>query len=1033
MSNNGSRSYYDPPPQHMYTHSLHEVKMGAMMGGSYPSAPRSKAVVYLSLKGQRFCLTSRILSNLPDSVMALFPSEWYMKLQKPTSLLHHPECYIFRTRPRANAWNDNNSASKSALPGRALSPQTTAINKVNDVSPEVLPKDNQIPKQLVSPPPESDDDISSSPLPLSVKDAPLLPPATESNDPVAPSTSTSLNASSTPEHTDVKPESRIEAKSNSALPHTHDVTEDTSESEAGSSDYDDELAEHELDYDLYGHETYPSDTNYDSHCDCGGIPCADDFDPEDELLGLELIDENCFISMDFDPPMFRYLVAEVRGVLMENERRIAEIKLANQRNHDLMALGGHQRHNSAFKAVQQNKATEASIMGKISNLFGMSHAGHGTDPSQQQNQHSQPHEDNQMESCQDSSATQALPAEPLLDPIETLLVLREEIEFFVLPPPPPNTLLSPEPLYPLSINTKRDTTSEKDLPFIPTGPATHGLLPSPSSNETSPRQTIMAKILPRMKISNPFRKVGVGCLSKEDERSEEEVYIAEKEVVSKESSETIVNEKAEVAPTPIPKDEDANLDMRRDELAPAEQAEEKKETDGHDGESDSWPSMAEEIFEADRTTVVDPYENPTNPLKLFCRDVLSQHVAVAENLGILARQVPPEVEDVLPTPRSMSPSLFHHNAPKSPQSKLQSHRTTSNMSLKLLSKLQFNSKHSKEEVFIHDTLEHTHLLKAIKAYSDFDTTAQWGFRQVGDKKARLVSMSVFAGKMYPDKLEDDPPERHSLFQSLSKLAHPDTSESTKLDHAHQNEERQSSSTPSPASADDEELTHSPITQVEDTHSAEAVSAGFSMEKLTHHLMMRRPVRKCWWELMTINNVDLKAIEEKYKHLPPSSIMVDPSATPQQSSEMKVSFVSTSEQLNSKDLPPLPNADIAPAAEPASVDLGTSPSPKPPSSEPYSPTETQASKTWKSKLRKSVSTKLGSTVSSFLSSKTSNSSTPPTQASTTAPSLEPMSTISEKLTVDTSADALVEKPVPQPPVDLKVWIRRVWLIEFVNVH
>jgi hypothetical protein len=45
------------------------------------------------------------------------------------------------------------------------------------------------------------------------------------------------------------------------------------------------------------------------------------FDPQAEILGLDFLDPQHLVEMDFDPGMLRWMVNEIRGVLGANDER----------------------------------------------------------------------------------------------------------------------------------------------------------------------------------------------------------------------------------------------------------------------------------------------------------------------------------------------------------------------------------------------------------------------------------------------------------------------------------------------------------------------------------------------------------------------------------------------------------------------------------------------------------------------------------------------------------------------------------------
>ncbi|KAI9324427.1 hypothetical protein DFJ73DRAFT_872571, partial [Zopfochytrium polystomum] len=343
---------------------------GVASGGI--GGPRLDDVVYLAVRGRRFCVSSAVLGHFPDSIlMALFPSGLVPFFPAP----HFP----------------------NQLPLNPTSPQSahTANYSAEATSQSV---NSQLPVE-----PESS----------GARDAVVFPP--------------SMNEMDRECHS-----CRLPMLRKSVLFHVHSGVCKCSD----AISIPDLL--HKADHDL----SRPF------------------FDPESQLLELHKLEASKFVRCDLDPNLFAYVVASLRRFLLENESRRQMVLVGKQEgtegaggssddetgaadrtdtvsdgsmeDFDLSAHSPHpeRQHNGCSHTdLERTEDTPAlaSVLGAP-----QSSASSALLPSPPVGQ---PVGDPPAPALTSTPSSSPMPTAPSLQPppVEALLVLREETEFFVIP------------------------------------------------------------------------------------------------------------------------------------------------------------------------------------------------------------------------------------------------------------------------------------------------------------------------------------------------------------------------------------------------------------------------------------------------------------------------------------------------------------------------------------------------------------------------------------------------------------------------
>ncbi|KAJ3105497.1 hypothetical protein HDU96_008564 [Phlyctochytrium bullatum] len=139
-----------------------------------------------------------------------------------------------------------------------------------------------------------------------------------------------------------------------------------------------------------------------------------------------------------------------------------------------------------------------------------------------------------------------------------------------------------------------------------------------------------------------------------------------------------------------------------------------------------------------------------------------------------------------------------------------------------------------EEGLPENTLQREHLVEALELLSDFRRTATaWGHRSYDPSKSKIVSVVLM--KARPDASE-----------AVMALEGGGTAAA-----AAEGKDVAGEGVPPPVDGDEDDVpvAASPITQVEDTGPGPAAS--LTVPGLAQHLAARMPVRKCWWEAVTV--------------------------------------------------------------------------------------------------------------------------------------------------------------------------------------
>ncbi|KAJ3294584.1 hypothetical protein HK104_003479 [Borealophlyctis nickersoniae] len=282
-----------------------------------------------------------------------------------------------------------------------------------------------------------------------------------------------------------------------------------------------------------------------------------------------------------------------------------------------------------------------------------------------------------------------------------------------------------------------------------------------------------------------------------------------------------------------------------------------------------------------------------------------------------------------------------------------------------------------------DQLMHSQLMAALETFSDFSSETAWNYREVEPGKAHVSSVAMLTMR--------DIGEIQAKIDEESK-APPAAAPTGVSNGVGPNTGRRGSAAPSKGSGDSGPA--GLITQVEETESA-----AVSMHHLNQHLLMKRPVRKCWWEVMPLR-VEGQYLERRISLHRAESVASRKSNGAVAGSEgdgagvggpsgcgaeASTSRVSTSQDEIAPN--PLPTDD-APSSQPSKA----------------------------------------SSISQIASaSTTSVSSTAP------VPSSDKPSSDKRASSSGPSAGRKWSKSEPKPPpIDVKLWLRRTWTIEFCSV-
>ncbi|KAI9100622.1 hypothetical protein DFS34DRAFT_495016 [Phlyctochytrium arcticum] len=257
--------------------------------------------------------------------------------------------------------------------------------------------------------------------------------------------------------------------------------------------------------------------------------------------------------------------------------------------------------------------------------------------------------------------------------------------------------------------------------------------------------------------------------------------------------------------------------------------------------TETLPKQGDVVQETQPGSVSDLIPGEVNDLKLFCGERLVKERGIARKFAEEGIALFEKTENERPdgTTRAPLSPTSATSAPPSP-SKINSPQTPINDQI-----TPTDQKTPRERVVceMEEQIMKSQLISALALFSgDFtEGDSEWDFREIETGKCRVSSVSMLKMKDMTEiqkEMESALAAGRAASAAASSLSSPNTS-SSKVTESNQDVVAAGKSSAGNSA--------SLMTQVQDTNPVASVST----HHLNQHLALKRPVRKCWWEMMTI--------------------------------------------------------------------------------------------------------------------------------------------------------------------------------------